>query len=165
MLAEIVETEAYLYRDDLACHASRGATPRNQPMFESGGTCYVYLIYGINLCMNVVTEAAGIGSAVLLRAVAPLLGESLMRKNRRLPAKYKPSLLTGGPGKLTQALGIDLSHNGLTFHQKNFKIVDLKRDLREEEIGVSPRIGITKSAELPLRFFIRESPWLSKRGV
>jgi len=153
LLVEIVEVEAYLGSEDPASHAYRGMTKRNWPMFELGGMCYVYLSYGINFCMNVVTREKGVGEAVLIRAAAPILGLESIR-HRAL----------SGPGKLTHALGIDLSYNGLTFDRRDFKLIDLGKNYSEKFIGESPRIGISRATVERLRFFIRSSPWLSRKG-
>src|SRR5262249_12525637 len=106
MLVEIVEVEAYLGGADPASHAYRGPTPRNRAMFERGGTCYVYLSYGINYCMNVATQGKGKGEAILFRAAAPLLGRDAMLKNRRVENDHggiTDRILLSGPGKLCQA--------------------------------------------------------------
>ncbi|MFM8268687.1 MAG: DNA-3-methyladenine glycosylase [Pseudomonadota bacterium] len=161
-LCEIVEVEAYLGIGDEASHSFRGVTPRNRSMFESGGTAYVYLIYGFYYCINVATEKKGTGSAVLFRAGAPLCGQKEMQKNRKLTGASCEKKLLSGPGKLTQALGIDRSFDGLKFNQPNFKIVDLGKVLSESEISYSPRIGISKAKDQHLRFFIKNSPWLSR---
>lgn len=162
LLVEITEVEAYLAGKDPASHAFRGLTKRNWPMFEGGGTCYVYLSYGINYCMNVATQKKGIGEAILLRAAAPILGIETLRKNRGSRDIPDRNLLSG-PGKLTQALGIDLSYNGLAFDRDDLKIVDLGKALTNKSIGTSPRIGISKAKEDELRFFIKGSPWLSRK--
>jgi len=161
-LCEIVEVEAYLGRGDEASHSFRGMTPRNQSMFEVGGTAYVYLIYGFYHCLNVATEAKDVGSAVLFRAAEPLWGLQEMHKNRKLTGSLAPKKLLSGPGKLTQALGIDKSFDGKKFNQPNFKIIDLGKVLSESQISSSPRIGISKAQDQHLRFFIKNSPWLSK---
>lgn len=161
-LCEIVEVEAYLGEGDEASHSFRGPTPRNQSMFELGGTAYVYLIYGFYYCLNVATEKKGIGAAVLFRAGAPLWGLKEMQKNRKLTGTIEPKKLLSGPGKLTQALGIDKTFDGRKFNQTNFKIVDLGKVLSQSEISSSPRIGISKAKDQHLRFFIKDSPWLSK---
>ncbi len=134
-LIEIVEVEAYLGSEDPASHAYRGLTERTRPMFDVGGTCYVYLSYGINFCMNVATQKRGIGQAVLLRAAAPLWGEAHMRARRTVCQKPRgsPYRLLNGPGKLTKALGIDLKYNGLLFTGDDFKIVDLGK--KDPQIG------------------------------
>jgi DNA-3-methyladenine glycosylase len=164
MLAEIVEVEAYLGGNDPASHAYRGITKRNWPMFEGGGICYVYLSYGVNFCMNVSTREKGAGEAVLFRALRPLHGELQMKKNRGMQEgkKFPFAHISNGPGKLTQALGVDLSYNGFTFDRHDFRLVDLGRRLPPAAIGQSPRIGISKARDLELRYFIKSSPWLSR---
>ena len=161
-LCEIVEVEAYLGKHDEASHSFRGPTARNQSMFQVGGTAYVYLIYGFYFCVNVVTEEKGVGSAVLLRAAAPLSGHKEMQKNRKLKELSRPEQLLSGPGKLAQALGIDRSFDGKKFNRPDFKIIDLGNVLSESAISSSPRIGISKAKDQHLRFFIKNSPWLSR---
>ncbi|NBX77277.1 MAG: DNA-3-methyladenine glycosylase [Proteobacteria bacterium] len=161
-LCEIVEVEAYLGERDEASHSFRGMTPRNRSMFEAGGTAYVYLIYGFYFCVNVATEEKGIGAAVLFRAAAPLSGHKEMQRNRKLKEPSKPEKLLSGPGKLTQALGINRTFDGRKFDLPDFKIIDLGNVLSEAEIGSSPRIGISKAKDQHLRFFIKNSPWLSR---
>lgn len=147
IITEIVEVEAYLGRGDLASHSRMGLTKRNASMFLTGGATYVYLCYGMHHCLNVVTREAGRGDAVLIRAVAPLQGD------------VAP---TNGPGRLTKALAIDLKHDGRRFDHPDLALVDLGRSLPKALVGVSPRIGITQDKDLPLRFFIKESEWLSR---
>ena len=165
LLVEIAEVEAYLF-DDPASHSFTGPTPRNWPMFETGGMCYVYLSYGINFCMNVVTGPKGKGEAVLLRAAAPLLGIEIMQKNRGLTfinSDRGIRNLLSGPGKITQALGIDLSFNGKQFDALDFKFIDLGRAYPDSQIWQTPRIGISRAKDLALRFCVKSSPWLSRR--
>ncbi len=157
---EIVEVEAYLGGADPASHAYRGVTKRNAVMFEGGGSCYVYLSYGLNYCMNVSTRGPGIGEAVLFRAARPIFGIDSIRKRRAL-IKTDFGLLNG-PGKLTKGLGIDLTYNGFTFDRPDFKIVDLGTRVPAKLISESPRIGISKAAEKPWRFFLKDSPWVSR---
>lgn len=164
-LCQIIETEAYLGSEDPASHAYKGLTPRNQSMFKLGGTCYVYLSYGLNFCMNVVTGPADKGSAVLLRAAIPLFGLGDMAKNRHISSPLtaeKVRNLLSGPGKLTQALGINKNFDGLSFDQTAFKIVDLNHNIPKQQIGLSPRIGISKAKEELLRFYIRKTDFLSR---
>lgn len=167
LLAEIVETEAYLGEGlDPASHSHKGVSKRNASMFEGGGTLYVYLIYGVNHCINVVTGKKGTGEAVLIRAAKPLLGIDQMCKNRGLPLDNSPKTLKNllnGPGKLAKAFGIDLQHDGLTFSRKTFQIVDLGKKYSAKEITYSPRIGISKAQDLHLRFFVTKSEFISKR--
>lgn len=162
IVVEIVETEAYLGSEDPASHAYRGPTKRSWPMFERGGTCYVYLSYGLNYCMNVTSREIGRGEAVLLRAAAPVWGDARMLRHRGMKA-IEPRLLNG-PGKMTQALGIDLAFNGLTYDLETFKLIDLGRQFKPSQIGRSTRIGITKAADELLRFYVKGSPWLSRKG-
>ncbi len=162
MVTEIVEVEAYLGTKDAASHAFKGLTRRNGAMFERGGTCYVYLSYGFHFCMNVTTQCKGIGEAVLIRALRPIYGLEAIRTRR--PLVMKESGLLNGPGKLTEGLGINLTYNGFTFDRPDFKIIDLGTKVPSKLIGQSPRIGISKAAEKPWRFFIKGSPWLSRKG-
>jgi len=161
LLAEIVETEAYLGDKDPASHAFRGKTPRNTVMFEEGGVCYVYFTYGAHFCMNVVTGQKDGAEAALIRAMAPLEGLELMRANR--PGVPDGQLLNG-PGKLTQALGITREHNGWRFDRRDFQLIDLGRNYSSRQIGSSPRIGISKAVEKRWRFFVKGSPWLSRKS-
>ncbi|MBM4304149.1 MAG: DNA-3-methyladenine glycosylase [Deltaproteobacteria bacterium] len=164
-LCQIIEVEAYLGSTDPASHAFKGPTQRNRSMFEQGGTCYVYLSYGLNYCMNVVTDIEGKGSAVLIRSAVPLFGLKEIAKNRHisgpLDAKNMKNLLSG-PGKLTQGLGINRSFDGMRFDQDALKIVDLKYTVPKKQLGFSPRIGISKAKEKNLRFFIKGSEFLSR---
>lgn len=173
-VVQIVETEAYLEQDP-ASHSHCGRTDRNSSMFGPPGSCYVYLSYGINYCMNVVTRPIGCGEAVLIRAAAPLCGLEEMARNRGLMITknslnsndYKQAVfreLLSGPGKLTQALGLDLRYDGCCFNRDDFKLVALGGELSKELIGRSPRVGITKATTEHLRFFIKSSPWLSRKG-
>lgn len=164
LICELTEVEAYLGFDDAACHASRGKTKRNEMMFSVGGVCYVYLIYGMYFCVNVVTEEAGIGSAVLLRSARPILGEETMRRNRRLSEAAPAGKILSGPGKLCTALGIDRSFNGRKFNEPSLKIIDLGANISEHQISASPRIGISMAQEALLRFCIKDSLWLSRKG-
>ena len=110
-------------------------------------------------------RAVGRGEAVLIRAVAPLDNLDVMARQRGIPPGATPSRLRGisnGPGKLTQAMAIDLGFDGKSFGDDDLRLVDLGRDLSNRNIGVSPRIGITRAADFPLRFFIKDSPWLSR---
>lgn len=162
----IVETEAYLGGDDLASHSAAGITPRTRVIFGPPGHAYVYLSYGMHECLNIVAEPDGVAGCVLIRALEPLTGIDLMRKRRLLPANKPLKLLANGPGKLTQAMAITRADNGkdmtkpgvgdhgLTVHQPSLAV--------PFEIAVSPRIGITKCADLPLRFTVQGSPFLSR---
>lgn len=145
----IVETEAYLAEDDAASHSASGPTRRNASMFEAAGAGYVYLIYGMHLCFNVVTGAAGQGEAVLIRALEPLEGLDAMRRRRGGRASDRD--LCRGPGRLAQALGIERADDGgVLLAGGRIQLID--RSAAPAAVEVGPRIGITKSAELPLRF-------------
>ncbi len=145
----IVETEAYLAEDDAASHSASGPTRRNASMFEAAGAGYVYLIYGMHLCFNVVTGAAGRGEAVLIRALEPLEGLDVMR--RRRGDRVGDRDLCRGPGRLAQALGIERADDGgALLAGGRIQLID--RSAAPVAVEVGPRIGITKSAELPLRF-------------
>jgi DNA-3-methyladenine glycosylase len=140
----IVETEAYLGVGDLAAHSAVGITPRTRVIFGEPGHAYVYLNYGIHECLNIVTEPHGVAGCVLIRALKPVDGIDHMRA-RRKGAKD----LTGGPGKLTQALGITRALNGADLTQGPLTLTDLGL---QPEVRITPRIGISKSVDLPLRF-------------
>ena len=159
LAARIVEVEAYLGDgSDAASHAHRGPTPRARVMFGPPGHFYVYRSMGLHYCVNVVCEPAGRGAAVLLRAGEPLEGEPRMR---RLRGGREGRELMNGPGKLAQALGITLAQNGAGALRGALR---LERPARAPAfaVAVSPRIGITKSANLPYRFFARDSPHVSR---
>ncbi len=155
----IVETEAYLGGDDLASHSARGRTPRTQVLFGPPGYAYVYLIYGMYQCLNVVAAADGSPGCVLIRALEPLSGLALMYQRRELTGA--PATLTNGPGKLTQALAITGKHYGQRLDQGALRI----RRWRERpifEIAITPRIGISQCADLPLRFVWAKHSCLSR---
>jgi DNA-3-methyladenine glycosylase len=154
----IVETEAY-EESDPACHAYIGRTTRNEFLFGPPGHAYVYLSYGIHSLLNFVTEPAGTASAVLIRALEPTDGTELMRKRR---GQEKIEQLCSGPGKLSEALGVDLSLNGADLFQPPFELSEPDRAWSETEITASPRIGITKAAELPWRYSVKESRFVSR---
>ncbi|WIK63895.1 DNA-3-methyladenine glycosylase [Gleimia hominis] len=155
--ARIVEVEAY-DQNDPASHTFKGQTPRNKAMFLSAGHAYVYLSYGIHHCLNVVCGQAGFGAGVLVRAVEPLVGLEVVAARRPTARKE----WTNGPGKVCQALGVDLS---LTGHDLCEPPLQLKREqLRaDERILETTRIGISKAAEVPHRFYISEHPDASRR--
>lgn len=144
----IIETEAYL-EDDPASHSYRGRTTRNIWMFYPAGTVYVYLIYGMHHCLNLVTGPEGTGEAVLIRALEPLEGIDIMRENRE---KYHLQDLCSGPGKLTQALGIDRSWNGKVINHGG---LSLKSDgYHTFSISQTPRIGISQGQHLLYRYLL-----------
>ena len=154
----IVETEAYLGEHDLACHAAAGLTARTRWLYGAPGFAYVYFIYGVHWCFNAVTRAVGSPSAVLVRALEPLEGVELMRERRGVAHDRD---LTNGPGKLCEALGITGALNGLPLHESPIEILR-GEPVPDARVLVTPRIGITKSAEWPLRWFVRDNPYVSK---
>ena len=156
----IVETEAYLGEHDPACHAAAGFTERTRHLYGPPGISYVYFIYGVHWCFNAVTREHGKPSAVLVRALEPVEGVELMR--RRRPAAKNERDLTNGPGKLCAALGIGPQHNGLPLRRPPIWITR-GVSYGDEEIVVGPRIGITKAAEWPLRWYVRDSGFISVR--
>ncbi len=156
----IVETEAYLGEDDGAAHSARGITPRTRVIFGPPGHAYVYFIYGMYDCLNIVCEPEGIAGCVLIRALEPLTGLDQMRARR--PVARRNEDLANGPGKLTRAMGIKMAHNGVDVTKGPITIHPPERAAKFE-IATSPRIGITKSADLPLRFFIRDNRCVSRR--
>jgi len=151
----IVEVEAY-HHTDPAAHSFRGRTERNAVMFGPPGFAYVYRSYGIHWCLNFVCEHEGSASAVLIRALAPSQGIATMRRRRGLADER---LLCSGPGRLCEALAITGAHNGLALDRPPFRL--LARD-SEVEIANGPRIGITKAVELPWRYGLKGSRFLSK---
>jgi DNA-3-methyladenine glycosylase len=155
----IVETEAY-GTDDPASHAYRGQTNRNRAMFEAHAHVYVYLIYGTSYCLNISTEARGVGAAVLIRAAEPLAGLELMRERRDRPG-LRDDELARGPGNLCRAFGIGPAFDGLDLDVDGRLIVG--DDGIRPEIGVSVRIGLTKAAEREHRFYARGSRAVSGR--
>lgn len=156
MAGLIVETEAYLASDDAASHAARGKTRSNAAMFAQPGTSYVYPIHA-KFCFNVVTEASGIGSAVLIRALEPVDGVKAMLRHRPISRTID---LTNGPAKLCQALRItrSLDHHDLT---RGEQLWIEATDTVRWPIVITPRIGVTSAAHLPLRFVAAEHPWAS----
>ena len=155
----IVETEAYIGEHDPACHAAAGRTRRTEPLYGRPGLSYVYFIYGVHWCFNAVTRGEGLPSAVLVRAIQPVEGIELMRE-RRGP-KVRGVNLTNGPGKLCAALGIDGSMNAQSLQRGQIVIREGSR-IADDRIVEGPRIGITKAADWPLRFYIRDNAWISK---
>ncbi len=155
----IVETEAYLGPGDLAAHAARGLTERTRVLFGPPGRAYVYFIYGMHECLNVVADTIGHPGCVLIRALAPLSGVEEMRERRAWSGTVCG--LTNGPGKLTQALAITRAHYGQRLDRGNLTIREWHVK-PEFEIGVTKRIGITQCADWPLRFIWSGHPCLSK---
>ena len=151
----IVEVEAY-HHTEPAAHSYRGLTPRNAVMFGPAGFVYVYRSYGIHWCVNFVCEKAGSASAVLIRALEPTHGIGAMRRRRGL---HDERSLCSGPGKLTEALGITHAHNGLALDKPPMA---LYARAGEPDVVTGLRIGLTKAVDLPWRFGLRGSKFLSK---
>jgi DNA-3-methyladenine glycosylase len=151
----IVEVEAY-HHTDPAAHSYNGPTARNAVMFGPPGYAYVYRSYGIHWCVNFVCEPDGSASAVLIRAIEPTDGLATMRRRRGLDNER---LLCAGPGRVCEALGITSAHNALALDQPPFVLIPRADDVA---IAVGPRIGITKAAELPWRYGLKGSRFLSK---
>ncbi|MSV29102.1 MAG: DNA-3-methyladenine glycosylase [Bryobacterales bacterium] len=154
----IVETEAYLGLADGAAHASRGITERTRVIFGPPGHAYVYLIYGMHECLNLVAEPDGVPGCVLIRALEPLSGVGEMH-NRRPGARLDKNLCSG-PGKLTRAMGITRAQNGVDITRGDLVVRDPLCNARIE-IEVTPRIGIRHCADWPLRFLIKGNPCVS----
>jgi DNA-3-methyladenine glycosylase len=156
----IVEVEAYRGRHDPASHAFRGPTPRSRIMFGPPGRVYVYLSYGMHHCMNIVTEPDGDAAAVLLRALEPTDGIESIRRRRPGVAV---SRLLAGPGCLTRGLGVDLSRNGADLADGSLWIEARSSALPAAAIATGPRIGISRAARRPWRFFLARHPSISAR--
>ena len=155
----IVETEAYPGGDDFASHSARGITPRTRVIFGPPGHAYVYFIYGMYQCLNLVCEPDGTPGCVLVRALEPLAGIGTMQSRRS--AARKVENLASGPGKLTLALGITLQHNGADVTRGSL-VVREPVENRRFEIQVTPRIGISQCVDAPLRFLIAGNVSVSK---
>jgi DNA-3-methyladenine glycosylase len=154
----IVEAEAY-HEIEPASHAFAGLTPRNRTLFGPPGRAYIYLSYGVHTMLNAVCEPAGVGAGVLIRALEPLEGLDLMRERR---GRERVEELCSGPGKLTQALAIELRHDGGDLDHGE---VTISRPRRRAElpIAVSRRIGITRAVELEWRYTVVGSRFVSRR--
>jgi DNA-3-methyladenine glycosylase len=154
----IVETEAYDATDP-ACHAYIGRTARNEVLFGPPGHAYVYLSYGIHSLLNAVAEPEGSAAAVLIRALEPTEGIEIMRERR---GRGELEELCSGPGKLTEALGVGLDLNGAALERPPFELFAREAAWDKREILTSPRIGITKAAELPWRYSASGSRFVSR---
>ncbi|MCS6808240.1 MAG: DNA-3-methyladenine glycosylase [Bacteroidota bacterium] len=161
LAGRIVETEAYLHDNDPASHAFRGRTPRNDAMFAAPAHLYIYKIYGIHYCVNITTEEEGRGAAVLLRAIEPLQGLDIMIQRRQTSVLHN---LCSGPGKLAQAFGFTLQDNYKSIVQPTLHILPAPTTTTID-VGISPRIGITKATDKLLRFYIQNNLFVSKPHV
>jgi DNA-3-methyladenine glycosylase len=159
LAGRIVETEAYV-QGDAACHAFNGMTPRNRSLFLRHGHAYVYLAYGTSWMLNVSSEDEGVGSGVLIRALEPMAGQGVMAHHR---GTEKPRDLLRGPGRVAQALAIDRALDGLdlTRDRRLWIAADAAESTSPAKIGISTRIGLTKDAHRPLRFFLKGSAYVS----
>jgi len=164
LVGKIVEVEAYRGKDP-ASHSFRGETKRNEVMFGSGGHLYVYFTYGMHFCANVVTGHEGIGEAVLLRAVEPIVGIETMTRNRFSNLKFLnlKSLvnLTNGPAKFCQAFALARPENGLDLCESRIMITS-GISVPSRNISRSSRIGIRTALEKKWRFYIKGNPWVSR---
>lgn len=160
----IVEVESYVGEHDAASHAARGRTPRTEVMFGPAGYAYVYFIYGMYHCFNIVTDSPGFAAAVLVRALEPVSGLEQMQQWRHTA---DPQRLTSGPGRLCQALAIDRSFSGEDLvRSQELWIADDGQRLRRKEIMATTRVGVAYAgadALLPWRYYINSSPFVSKR--
>lgn len=157
----IVETEAYVGSLDKACHAWQNRSARTEVMFHAGGVAYVYLIYGMHHCFNVVTGPEGEGNAVLIRALEPVLGVDLMKRRRGTASERN---LCSGPGKLCQALAITRADYGADLRHGSLRILEY-RNIPTSEIAVSARVNVEyaeEAARFPWRFTVRDNPFVSK---
>jgi DNA-3-methyladenine glycosylase len=154
----IVEAEAY-HEIEPASHAFIGLRPRTKVLFGPPGRAYVYRSYGVHALFNAVCEPEGVGAGVLIRALRPLTGLALMRRRRGLERERE---LCSGPGKLTQALGIELDDNGVDLQRGSIVITGRSREWRDVEVVADRRIGITHAAELPWRFTAAGNRFVSR---
>ena len=161
IVARIVETEAYIGEDDPACHAAPGRTARNAVMYGPPGHAYVYFIYGMHHCLNIVTERAGFPAAVLIRAAEPLEGLEWMRRRRR--GTRRAEQLASGPGKLAQAFGLTRAHNGLDLTRGELRVV--WGETPGERIATGPRIGIRRATDRRWRFYLAGNRHVSRSGI
>ncbi len=159
LAGKIVETEAYLGRDDPASVARRSKVPYSELMWEDPGTAFIYAVHG-NWLLNIVTMPRGKASAVLIRAIEPINGIEIMMKNREVADTKN---LTNGPGKLTKALAIDKRFNGVDVTKQRSPIKICRGFDENFEIVRRHRIGVSKDLEEPLRFYIKDSKFVSKK--
>ena len=153
----IVEVEAYVGPDDPACHAyGHRRTERTEPLYGRPGTAYVYFTYGMHWCLNAVTEPKGFPAAVLIRALEPLAGLDVMRRRRGKEPLCK------GPARLCEALGVTGALNRVSLQQGGPLRILEGAPVVKRDIVTGPRIGITQAIDWPLRFYLKDSPWLSR---
>ncbi len=163
LTVRITEVEAYLGDgSDPASHAHRGPTDRNRSMFGAPGRLYAYRSYGLHTCVNVVCETRGRAAAVLLRAGEPVEGRSRMRQLRGLGAGASAALVAVGPGRFAQALGLELADDGRSLLRPPLTLHPPEPDHPTAIVEQGPRIGITRAADLPYRYFEAGSPWVSR---
>lgn len=153
---KVVEVEAYDQADE-ASHTFSGQTKRNAAMFKSAGHMYVYFTYGMHHCCNVVCGPEGFGSGVLIRAVEPLEGLEMIEQRRGMTGVN----VTNGPGKVCQALGIDLAHSGHDLAKSPIQLIR-RPTLADEQVSTGPRIGISKAVNELRRFYITDNPYVSR---
>jgi DNA-3-methyladenine glycosylase len=174
LAGRIVETEAYLGEDDAAAHAAAGHTPRNSVLFGPPGFAYVYFIYGMHYCLNVSCMREGFAGSVLIRALEPLVGVERMAELRgiELPGDRQANKiatlkkLSSGPGRLAEALGITRERdNGKSLVDGQSDLQIAEDSYRVRKIAVTPRIGIVKSADHPLRYVIADNPFVSGKNT
>ena len=159
---KIVETEAYRGENDLACHASKGRTKRTELLYQCPGTIYVYFIYGMYYCLNIVTEKKDFPSAVLIRAIEPKEGIELMIRKRKTKNIFN---LTSGPGKLCQAFGIDKKFHGKNIFGDKIFIEDRGEKLSRKNIISAKRVGVDYAGvckDYRWRFYIKNNKFISK---
>ena len=165
LVGKIVETEAYDGSVDEAAHTFRGKTERNKIMFEEGGYLYVYFTYGVHYCSNIVTGKREEGNAVLLRAMEPIEGIKYFATNRfgkNLVSEKEKINLLNGPAKICQAFGVNKTQNGTYLLDNKIYLLDAPK-IEKSNIITTTRIGISKSVDLPWRFYIKDNPYISKK--
>jgi DNA-3-methyladenine glycosylase len=156
----IVEVEAYVGPHDPACHAyGHRRTARTEPLYGRPGTAYVYFTYGMHWCLNAVTEVDDYPAAVLIRALEPLEGLETMRRRR---GGVPDRALCAGPARLCEALGVTGALNGVSLQRSPLRIVKNGMAPRRTAVISGPRIGITRAIDWPLRFYLKDSPWVSR---
>jgi DNA-3-methyladenine glycosylase len=161
LITRVVETEAYLGKNDPAAHSASGRTSRNEVIFGPPGFAYVYFIYGNHYCLNVSCLPDGEAGGVLFRAAEPITGTTAMAKARDLP-ESSCHRLTNGPGKLTEALSITRADNGVNLTDRTQSLYLADDNFPRPRIATTPRIGISKATALKLRYLIPNNPFVSK---